>query len=161
QASIAAVTLAIGGILTLVSGHRKPPTPEATPGPIKKWEHHFESLSNSSSPAISANGTIYVGTQLGLYAVAADRKDLWDSPYMNVTSGPMIAPDGTIYVANLYGQLHAFNPDGTRVWPQPAQIRSAVYNTVPAWGPNDAVYLLGGGINAFSAGDGTPLWQVK
>jgi outer membrane protein assembly factor BamB len=80
-----------------------------------------------SSPAIGANGTIYIGSEdRNFYALNPDTgAEVWKF----TTSGfgivaPAIAPDGTIYVASIdpaaaeqrQSFLYALNPNGTERW---------------------------------------------
>jgi outer membrane protein assembly factor BamB len=71
-----------------------------------------------SSPAISADGTIYFGTNIGdagggeIIAVNPNGTEKWRKKitYEWVDSSPAIAEDGTIYIGSQYGggYLHAF-----------------------------------------------------
>ena len=71
-----------------------------------------------SSPAIAANGTIYIGSEdYNLYAVNPDGSQQWAFPTGNlIDSSPAIGADGTIYVGSYDGNLYAVNPDGTQKW---------------------------------------------
>lgn len=73
----------------------------------------------ASSPAIGADGTIYVGTTTGkLVAVAADGSTTKWSAITNDTLGssPAIAADGTIYIGSSDRKLYAFAPDSAVAW---------------------------------------------
>ena len=73
-----------------------------------------------SSPAISAEGTIYIGTNIGdasggeIIAVNPDGTERWRKKiaYSWVDSSPSIGEDGTVYIGSAYdikrGYLHAF-----------------------------------------------------
>ena len=72
-----------------------------------------------SSPAISADGTIYIGTHIGnsggdVIAVNPDGTERWRKKIANewVDSSPCIAEDGTVYIGSAYdmgkGFLYAF-----------------------------------------------------
>jgi outer membrane protein assembly factor BamB len=72
-----------------------------------------------SSPAISADGTIYVGVEIGnraggeIIAVNSDGTERWRKNIGNrwVDSSPCIGEDGTVYVGSSdWGYLHAFGP---------------------------------------------------
>ena len=71
-----------------------------------------------SSPAIGADGTIYVGSgDDNLYAVNPDGTQKWAFPTGNyIESSPAIGADGTIYVGSDDDNLYAINPDGTQKW---------------------------------------------
>ena len=80
--------------------------------------HHRRSC--SSSPAVGADGTIYVGSDDGnLYAVNPDGSQKWkwfetSFPY-SVRSSPAVGADGTIYVGSDV-VLYAVNLDGSQKW---------------------------------------------
>jgi len=71
-----------------------------------------------SSPAIDANGTVYVGSLYGyLYAVNSDGTLRWR--YANgiyVTSSPAIGADGTVYVGSGDNYVYAIYPSGILRW---------------------------------------------
>jgi len=76
----------------------------------------------ASSPAIGADGTVYVGVEDGrLFAL--DPHD--GSPNWCYSAGwllhgsPAIGSDGTIYVGSAYGALYAVGPDGVLEWQYP------------------------------------------
>jgi outer membrane protein assembly factor BamB len=87
------------------------------PGTLK-WKYETEYGVISSSPAIGADGTVYVGSGDGnLYALNAKGTRKWS--YFTggeVSSSPAIGADGTIYVGSGDGNLYAINPDGTLKW---------------------------------------------
>ena len=80
------------------------------------WDHWI----GHSSPAISADGSIYFGTHIGtggggaIYAVNPNGTERWKKriAYWLIDSSPSIAPDGTVYIGSYYdgsrGYLHAF-----------------------------------------------------
>jgi outer membrane protein assembly factor BamB len=74
----------------------------------------------STSPAIAADGTIYVGADDGLYAFLPDGTKAWGPTSFGtgafVRASPAIAADGTIYVGTDLSTLEAVNPDGTKRW---------------------------------------------
>ena len=74
-----------------------------------------------SSPAIGADGTIYVcSDDNNLYAVNPDGTEKWAfSTGGPVDSSPAIGPDGTIYASSDDGILYAVNPDGSLKWTSP------------------------------------------
>ena len=71
-----------------------------------------------SSPAIAADGTIYVGSSdYHIYAVNPDGTLKWK--YLTgsvVISSPAIGADGTVYVGSADSYLYALHPDGTLKW---------------------------------------------
>lgn len=161
---VAALIATVGAMFIFMRGSSHPGTgaPNAAThgGPIKKWEFQLGGRS-SGSPAIASDGTIYVTGNGGLVAIAPDGKEKWRSPYIQATSSPMIGPDGTIYFTELHGSLHSYNPGGSPAWSITPGTLAAVYDTAPLLGNGGAVYIASGGISAYSATDGTPLWQHK
>ena len=94
-----------------------------------------------SSPAIGADGTIYVSTTGGkLVAVAADGSATKWSATTNDTLGssPSIARDGTIYVGSSDHKLYAFDAQGTMKWAFDA---GAAIAGSPAVGGDEVVYV--------------------
>jgi|ERR1051326_2201924 outer membrane protein assembly factor BamB len=164
EIAVAVLVAAVGALFIFTGGssHRVAGAGAATNGgPIKKWEFQLGARA-AGSPAIAPDGTIYVTGNGGLVAIAPDGKEKWRSPYLQVTSSPMIGPDGTIYFTELHGSLYAYNPGGSRAWPDSAGgVGMAIYDTAPLLGNGGAVYIVSGGINAYSANDGTRLWQNK
>ena len=76
---------------------------------IKKWEFKTQE-GVSSSPAIGADGAVYIGTQESwFYALDSKtgkvewRKDLSGA----ITSSPAIGSDGTVYVGSLGKKVYA------------------------------------------------------
>jgi len=72
----------------------------------------------SSSPAIGADGTVYVGSYDDkLYAFNPDGSLKWFyTTGADVTCSPAIGADGTVYVGSNDGKLYAINPDGSPKW---------------------------------------------
>jgi len=94
------------------------------PDGTMKWSFDLgpESDIAQSSSAISADGTIYVGTNIGgvdggdIIAVNPDGTEKWRKriSYEWVDSSPCIGSDGTVYIGSQYdiarGYIHAFGP---------------------------------------------------
>jgi len=73
----------------------------------------------SSSPAIGADGTVYVGSgkDYELWAVKPNGHLKWAYAMGGiVSSSPAIGVDGTIYVGGGDSKLYAIKPDGTLKW---------------------------------------------
>jgi outer membrane protein assembly factor BamB len=100
------------------------------PNGTLKWNFNLgeRRYISHSSPAISADGTIYVGTNIGetaggeIIAVNIDGTERWRKKIADewVDSSPSIAEDGTVYIGSSsceggddYGYLHAFGPQET------------------------------------------------
>jgi len=101
------------------------------PDGTKKWtiELGGERHVAGSSCAISADGTIYFGTNLGsvgggeIIAIDTNGTEIWCKKIANewVDSSPCIAEDGTIYIGSnckVGGYIHAFGPVDSNVPPE-------------------------------------------
>jgi len=134
----------------------------ATDG-TQKWAFDAGN-SVTSSPAIGADGTIYVGSyaSLGggnLYAINPDGTQKWVYNLNGVKASPAIGADGTIYVGSYDpmggGNLYAINLDGTQKWV------CSVGNTTtsPAIGLDGTIYvaMTNGGLKAIGR-EGKPKW---
>jgi outer membrane protein assembly factor BamB len=108
----------------------------------------------ATSPAIAPDGTIYIGTGNGLFAITNAGSNKWIFP-MWVGSSAAIASDGTVYVNSRDGKLCAVNPDGTQKWS---------YSTgggigSPAIGSDNTIYISADfGLQAISP-FGTNKWK--
>ena len=73
--------------------------------PTKKWD--FDTGDDVySSPAIGADGTVYVGScDKKLYAIKADGTKKWE--FATDAGSPAIGADGTIYVGSFDNKLYA------------------------------------------------------
>jgi len=82
-----------------------------------KWSYTTGNSINSS-PAIGADGTIYVGSEDGnLYAINPNGGLKWSYTTGSwIESSPAIGADGTIYVGSYDNKLYAINPNGTLKW---------------------------------------------
>ena len=129
-------------------------------------ETPFFTGTSVTSPVLSSNGTIYVGSGTHLYAFAPDKSIKPGFPVntAGTVTKPTIGGDGTIYiVANVapkFGYVYAIRPDGSLKpgWTfNPQLIVSAVaapYVTAPVMSAdNSRVYVAAreGSIYAFRA----------
>jgi outer membrane protein assembly factor BamB/subtilisin family serine protease len=96
----------------------------------------------TSSPAVAADGTVYVGsTDSYVYAVNPDGTLKWnratgDSIDM---ASPAVGPDGTVYIGSNDGYLYALNPaNGSRKWRYPA---TTAIGSAPAVATDGTVYF--------------------
>jgi len=124
-----------------------------------KWTYDFGApvLSN---PAIGADGTLYIGSSSGIYAINAQGQMTWKYDTINqVTASPAIGTDGTVYVPCFDGYLYAINPDGTLKWTAPPSQNLLTYSS-PAIAPDGTIYVGGtsGLFYAFQP-DGSVKWQ--
>ena len=116
---------------------------------------------STSSPAIGADGTIYVGTidtaDL-LYAVTDGGQGVVAQKWAfkagdDVESSPAIGSDGTIYVGADDDNLYALNPDGTLKWK--FATGSYVYSS-PAIGADGTIYVGSEDHNLYAVGIPSP-----
>jgi outer membrane protein assembly factor BamB len=64
-----------------------------------------------SSPAVDADGTVYVGASQALYAIRAGGALAWSLPlHGGASSSPAIAASGDVYIASSDGMLHDMGP---------------------------------------------------
>jgi outer membrane protein assembly factor BamB len=140
------------------SPYKGPDTPEL------KWTYttgHYV----YSSPAIGAEGTIYVGSvDKHLYAINRDGTLRWSFPTGDkVVSSPAIGADGTIYVGSdvdLYPKftsygLYAINPDGSLKWRYDT---GYAINSSPVIGADGTIFVGSNGIYAINP-DGSLKWK--
>jgi outer membrane protein assembly factor BamB len=116
------------------------------------WEASIDAstLAFSSSPAVAADGTVYIGSAFKIVAFnATTGSRAWEYTTRNwIRSSPAIAPDGTIYVGSDDGSLYAINPDGTKKWEVAlgGEIHSspaiAADGTVYVGSTNDTLYAI-------------------
>ena len=127
-------------------------------GSIRRQDRCIE-----SSPAIGADGTIYVGSHDdNLYALnPADGSLKWKYRHgtMRSASSPAIGADGTIYVGSEDDNLYALNPaDGSLKWKYATGI---VIDSSPALGADGTIYVGSEDDNlyALNPADGSLKWK--
>jgi outer membrane protein assembly factor BamB len=93
-----------------------------------------------SSPAIDADGTLYVGSEDGkLYAINPNGTFKWSCQTGTyVSDSPAIGSDGTVYVGSYDNKLYAINPNGTFKW---SFTTGGVVWSSPAIGTDGTVYV--------------------
>jgi outer membrane protein assembly factor BamB len=113
-----------------------------------------------SSPAIGADGTIYVGSLDGkLWAINPDGSPKWSLlTGGEVHSSPAIGADGTIYFGSLDGKLYARNPDGSWKW---SFTTGGPISCSPAIGADGTIYVGSYDDNfyAINPTDGSQKWS--
>jgi len=124
----------------------------------------------TASPAIGADGTIYIGTTGSLrdpqrfYAIRPCGTTNWyfEAPddfggfTWSSFGSPAIGPDGTIYVATSYKGLYALRPNGAVRW----NLAIGGENTQPAIGADGTIYVCAGSVYAISP-VGTNKWTYS
>jgi outer membrane protein assembly factor BamB len=122
-----------------------------------------------SSPAVGADGTVYMGVEVGtatssapsgrLFALKPDGSPKWANPFNApdwVDSTPAVGADGTVYFGCWNGYLYALRPDGTKLWEFKA---GSFVASSPALGTDGTIYV-GAGSNLIAVNpDGTLKWS--
>ena len=132
---------------------------------MEKWKFMTDGLIWGSSPAISDDGIIYVGSwDGGLYAINPDGTQKWRfGTGAQIASSPVIADDGTIYFGCMGpgddGRIYAVYSNGSEKWHY-----DTGYWIVsdPCIGDDGTIYI-GSGDTYFYAMDfnGTLKWRFK
>ena len=86
-----------------------------------------------TSPAVGADGTIYVASGRELIALNPDNTLKWSYVIGRACSSPAIGTDGTIFVGGSE-TLHALNPDNTLKW---SYATGGIIGSSPAVGPEN------------------------
>lgn len=103
----------------------------------------------ASSPAVAADGTIYVASADGLlYALNASGTLKWVYTVgSEMESSPAIAPDGAVVVGTLDGRVVGIRADGTLKWEFWAELLPDTDSRIrssPAIGPDGTIYVGSG-----------------
>ena len=111
-----------------------------------------------SSPAMDGDGTVYVGSDDGMfYAINPDGTLKWEFLTGGIVeSSPAIGTDGTLYVGSDDFSLYAINPDGTLKWEFPTFL--GLFSS-PAIGTDGTLYVGSDDFNLYAINpDGTQKW---
>jgi outer membrane protein assembly factor BamB len=128
------------------------------------WPLLDETSARSSSPALTSDGSLYMGAESGFLALNANGTLKWsiaedDGP---VHSSPAVGPDGTIYVGAPQFRfdapgLMALNPDGTEKWTFPT---GGFVGSSPAVGDDGTIYVGSNDHTVYAVNpDGTLKWS--
>ena len=112
-----------------------------------------------SSPAIDANGTLYVGSEDGrLYAINSNGTFKWSCQTGTyVSDSPAIGADGTVYVGSYDHKLYAVNPNGTFKW---SFTMGEILWSSPTIGADGTVYVGSSDCKLYAINpDGTEKWS--
>lgn len=127
-----------------------------------KWTFAMGGIA-SMSPAIAADGTIYVGSNdRTAYAVDPAGKVVWKARVgSNINrTGFLVGNDGTVYVGCADKNVYAFTASGMPKWTAP--VGADVSFTLAAGG-DGTIYVDGlppSGLFALAPDSGTPRWQL-
>ena len=94
-----------------------------------------------SSPALGADGTIYIGSDNNLYALNPDGSFKWTYSTGPVKSSPVLAADGTVYVGSTNNTLYALNTGGGMEW---SYDTGDPVQSSPVVGADGTVYVAAG-----------------
>ncbi len=125
-----------------------------------EWKTPIGSTSDSS-PALSADGTIYFATWEGrLWALNPDGSRKWVfRAGLDIKSSPAVGADGTVYFGCRDRQFYALNANGKKKW----QFKTRGWvDSTPALGQDRTIYF-GSWDKTFYAlnPDGTLKWQYQ
>ena len=92
------------------------------PDGTKKWEL-LDNISVHTTPALAADGTIYVIGSTSLLAVSPEGRKRWEFPVgSGLDVSPTIAPDGTVYICTTVGKIIAIQAEHgglmSSAWPK-------------------------------------------
>lgn len=105
----------------------------------KLWEFQTDD-EIASSPCISSDGTVYVGSDDGYLYAAKGGNKVWDFEIGDRISNasPCVGPDGTVYMGSLFVNKLFAVKDGEKVWEFDTH---AGINTTPCIGPDGTVHV--------------------
>jgi outer membrane protein assembly factor BamB len=135
----------------------------SVPTPVRGSDHvvYVVMATVFSSPAIGADGVIYVGAwDYNLYAINADGSERWrfltgDAIY----SSPSVGADGIIHVGSSDSNLYAVNVDGSERWR--FQVGDSLFSS-PVIGTNGVVYVGCRDNHLYAVNvDGSERWQFR
>lgn len=92
--------------------------PDTQPPEDEKAQKYVTSGAIYSSPAVAADGTVYIGSVNGrLLAIDPDGNLVWMVPVSGwFNESPALCADGTIVFGTWGNRVHAVNPDGSEKW---------------------------------------------
>jgi outer membrane protein assembly factor BamB len=129
------------------------------PSPAWSYNPGSNAVIRWSSPAIAADGTVYVGASSNrLLALNTDGSLKWARTLStSVFTSPAIGTDGTVYVSSFDATLHAVSPDGNLKWSAPTGFTTL---SSPLVGGDGTIYIGANGLSAFGA-DGSRKWLLS
>jgi len=155
----------LDGTVYVAGGNPNPKLYALTPEGVEIWQIDLGPSYLGGSPAIAADGTIYLGADKTFRAYDSNGRLRWSYSFPATTwayyvSAPAIAHDGTIYVGtgSPDRSLYALHPDGSLLWKFPASgLFADVYT--PVIGKDGTVYFgsYNDGFYALNP-DGTRRW---
>ncbi len=127
--------------------------------PLSAWTFDTGG-STYSSPAIGADGTVYIGSADSVYAVAENGQRRWAVPIDGYAiSSPAIGSDGTVYIGSRDRKLYALQArDGQHKW-EPFEAGDEIWSS-PAIDEDGTIYVASfdGNLYAIDPTTGSPRW---
>jgi len=162
-------------IVTALSGAlESDPSVEVASSLLLKWSYQIDVGTGWQSavyvsPALGADGTVYIGNNLDAKVVAMnpDGTQKWEFlaapniyPGANLTRPLALGTDGTIYISSGNRKIFAINPDGTPKWEHTFPDTWGMSSGIAISYDGSTLYSLGqsGNLYAVKALDGTQLW---
>lgn len=107
--------------------------------------HSWVGQSSFSSPAVAADGNIYMGSlnaNSRLTAISPSGSLRWSRTTTGMNGSPAIGADGTVYIITADAALRAYSPSGTALWSylSPTYNYSAAYFGSPVVDGNGTIY---------------------
>lgn len=135
----------------------------SNPGPLRPYQAWTFDTGGStySSPAVSEDGTIYVGSADSVYAITPNGRRRWAVAVGGFAiSSPAVGDDGTVYIGARDGRLYALRgQDGSFKW-APFETGDEIWSspTIDARGTTIYVGSFDGNLYAINASTGTARW---
>ncbi len=137
------------------------------------WRLELEKHVYYCSPAVGADGTIYVTTGIfrvtdwgRLHAVSPGGVVQWSYDFDYNPYTPVIGHDGTVLVQDFHNVLYAFTPAGALKWKfedfdNPNHIFYDMGQRVPAVAADGTIYIAADGLYAVDPDTGGRLWRFN
>jgi len=125
------------------------------------WVKRLPGSVDVSTPTFGPDGTLYVATTLGLFALDRQGEIKWSRRFdPGISGSPSVAADGTVYVHVDDDALYAYTPSGKERWRCPIP---GVSFSSPSIGADGTVYLGSddGHVYAVAALDGSVQWKFN
>ena len=107
-----------------------------------RWSYHISDSTKLSSPAIGADGFLYVGDAQKIYAMNAYGQLQWTYDTGDVIgSSPAIGADGTVYVGSCDHKLYALTASGCNASAKWTLLTGNAIKSSPAIGADGTVYV--------------------
>ncbi|MEO0095166.1 MAG: PQQ-binding-like beta-propeller repeat protein [candidate division WOR-3 bacterium] len=126
------------------------------PDGSEKWR--IPNINPLGVPAVSTDGTLYIGIDSSLYAIAPNGTIKWRYRTNGlIYSAPAIGSDGRIHFYSRDGFLYVLNADSTLKWRYPIYCSSAL-----AIGSNNTIYVVSNQCNLHALNpDGSLKWTYN